>query len=252
MKNSKEIIQQRQDRILQMLRQKQLASVTELAKHFHVTPATIRRDLHAMETDGLIRMQYGNIILLTEKPRELPFAFRENQAKESKRSIARLAASMIPANATVMLDSSSSAMYMADFICPDCGITVFTNCFKTAVKLCENGITVYFMGGILDKRNLVTSGAWTEDALKNINVDYLFFSSKAVDSKGIISGQSETGVKMRRLMLEHARNTYFLCNGEKVGNASTFTLCKTSEITGVITDADLSFIPDTKIIMLEP
>ena len=240
----------RQNEILQLLQSEKCSNVKELCAAVYASPATIRRDLHAMEEDGLLRMQYGNILLLSEKPREIPLAFRENQAKESKRSIARMAASMIPANATVMLDSSSSAMYMADYIPGDMGITVFTNCFKTAVKLCENGIAVYFMGGMLDKRNLTTSGAWTEEALKSIHVDYLFFSSKAVDHQGVITGQSEVGVKMRRLMLEHAKHAYFLCNGEKVGNVSTFALCSTSQITGVITDADLSFLPNTNLIML--
>ena len=35
MKNSKEIILQRQARILQLIQQKQMLSVAELAKHFH-------------------------------------------------------------------------------------------------------------------------------------------------------------------------------------------------------------------------
>lgn len=148
----------RQSEILQLIQSEKCSSVKELCAAVYASPATIRRDLHAMEADGLIRMQYGNIMLMTEKPRELPLAFRENQAKESKRAIARLAASMIPANATVMLDSSSSALYMADYISSDCGITVFTNCFKTAVNLCENGITVYFMG------ESWTSGIWSPPA----------------------------------------------------------------------------------------
>ena len=71
-----------------------------------------------------------------------------------------------------------------------------------------------------------------------------------MDRQGFITGQSESGVKMRRLMLEHAKNTYYLCNGEKVGNVSTFTLCNTSQLTGVITDTDLSFLPNTNIVML--
>ena len=61
MKNSKELIQQRQGRILQLLQQKQLASVTELAQHFHVTPATIRRDLEALEEQGSIKRFFGGV-----------------------------------------------------------------------------------------------------------------------------------------------------------------------------------------------
>lgn len=240
----------RQNQILDLIQREKCSSVKELCSAVYASPATIRRDLHAMEEEGLIRLLYGNIIPLTEKPTELPLAFRENQAKESKRAIARHAADMIAPNSTIMLDSSSSATYMADYISPDKGITVFTNCLKSAVKLCENGVTVYLIGGKINYRNMVTSGTWTDESIQSINVDYFFFSSHSLSRDGMISGPSESGTKMRKMMLKQAKQQYFLCNGEKVDSVSTFRLAHVHEITGVISDADLSFIPDIRCIQV--
>lgn len=241
----------RQNQILDLIQREKCSSVKELCAAVYASPATIRRDLHAMEEEGLIRLLYGNIIPLTEKPTELPLAFRENQAKESKRMIAKYAAEMIAPNSTVLLDASSSATYMADYIHPDRGITIFTNCIKSAVKLCENGVTVYLIGGKINYRNLVTSGTWTDESIQSILVDYFFFSSHSLGTDGMISGPSESGTQMRKQMLKRAKQQYFLCNGEKVGTASTFTLAHVGEITGVISDADLSFLPNIHCIQVK-
>lgn len=234
----------RQNQILELIQTGACSSVKELCSVIYASPATIRRDLHAMEEEGLIRLLYGNIIPLTEKPTELPLAFRESQAKESRRLIARRAAEMIPPGSTVLLDGSASAAYMADHISPDLGITVFTNCIKTAMKLSENGVTVYLLGGKINYRGHVTSGVWTEESIRSIHVDYLFFSAHSLAENGMISGTSESGIQLRRQMLRRAKHSYFLCNYEKVRTTSTFHLCDARDVTGVITDADLSFLPD--------
>jgi DeoR family L-fucose operon activator len=239
---------ERQEEILDLILRDKCSNVKELTSVVYASPATIRRDLRELESKGLVRLQYGNIIPLAEARKELPLAFRENQSKESKRNIARFAASLIAPNSSVMLDASSSALYMADYIQPDAEITVFTNCIKTAIKLCENNVTVYIMGGKIHNRNFVTSGSWTETNVESIYVDYCFFSSKALDTNGDISGESESGVNMRRCMIERASKQYFLCNYEKVGKKSTFLLCNASKLTGVIVDGDLSDMPNINAI----
>ena len=234
----------RQNQILDLIQRGICTNVKELCSAVYASPATVRRDLHAMEKDGLVRLLYGNIIPLTEIPAELPLAYRESQAREARRHIARHAASLIPPGATVLLDGSASAAYMAEYIRPDQGITVFTNCVKSALTLCENGVTAYLLGGRVDPRSLVTSGSWADENLQGLSVDYFFFSAHSLGTDGIIRGTSESGIRMRRQMLGHARNRYFLCNSEKIGAPSTFRLCHASDLTGVITDADLSHLPE--------
>lgn len=238
----------RQAEILNLVLHEKCSNVKELCNAIYASPATIRRDLHVLEQKGLIRLSYGNIIPLSELPREHPLAFRENQSKEAKRNIARYAASIITPNSSIMLDASSSALCMADYIEPESEITVFTNCIKTATKLCEKNVSVYIIGGKINNKNLVTDGSWTEESVSSIHVDYFFFSSNAINENGDISGLSESGVYMRRHMISHSAKQYFLCNSEKVGRKSTFLLCNARDLTGVITDADLSHIPDINIL----
>jgi DeoR/GlpR family transcriptional regulator of sugar metabolism len=241
-------IENRQAEILELIQQEKCTSVKELCSMIYASDATIRRDLHALEQKGLIQLLYGNIIPLTEKPQVLPLAFREHQAKSSKRALACYAASLIQPNTSVLLDSSSSAMYIADFLNPEHGITVFTNCIKTAIRLYEKDIRVFLLGGLIDTKSLMTSSAWTLDTIRMVNADYLFFSAQSLSAEGYIAGVSDTGVQIRQYMIRQAEKQYFLCNEEKIGKTSTFMLCKASDITGVITNTDLSHIPDVNFV----
>lgn len=236
---------ERQDEILELIKNGRCSSVKELCAYLYASPATIRRDLRVLEKNGAVHLSYGNVMLSSVEERALPLAFRAVQSRESKRKIAQYAASLIEPNSSVILDSSSTAMNIADYIPSNLGITVFTNCIKTAVKLCENNVDVYVLGGKIDQKNYLTRGAWSLDSIAAINVDYLFFSAQTIDDNGLISGVSEPGIQQKKLMIAHSKKQYFLCTSEKLHQRSTFSLCRSSDITGVIADIDISFIPDT-------
>ena len=238
----------RQAEIMDLIQTGKCTNVNDISKALYISPATTRRDLHQLEAKGLVKLLYGNIVPLSEGPHELPLAFRQNQAKGIKRQLAKYAVSLIPKGSTVMLDASSSVLAMTEFITPENSLTVFTNCIKAALKLCENSVTVYLIGGLIDNRNFITRGAWNDYSLGSINVDYLFFSSKAIDENGIISGNSEEGVEVRKQMIKCAKNTFFICNAEKIGLKSTFVLCDAHDITGVITNNCTLQIPDLNVI----
>ena len=243
--------EERQSEILELVQSKKGATVAELAAAVYASEATIRRDLHILEKQGQVRLLYGNIIPANKSSSELPLSFREKQSREAKRKIAQFAADMIQPNSSVLLDSSSSALYIADYINPEHNITVFTNCIKTAIKLHERSITVYLIGGLVDTSSLITNSAWTLETIRALYADYLFFSAQSLGNDGCISGRSDHGTQIRKLMIERTGQQYFLCNAEKVGQSSTFTLCKASDITGVISNADLSHIPNVHCLYVD-
>ena len=236
--------EERQNEILELVQKRKCSTVSELSQAVYASEATVRRDLHILEKRGQVLLLYGNIVPTNKNPSELPLSFRENQSRDAKRRIAQFAAGMIQPNSSVLLDSSSSAMYMADYINPEHNITVFTNCIKTAIKLHERGVTVYIIGGLVDSDSLITNSAWTLEAIRTLHADYLFFSAQSLGNDGSVCGVSDYGTQIRKCMIERTSKQYFLCNAEKVGRNSTFTLCNAASITGVISNADLSFIPN--------
>ncbi|MEG1445999.1 MAG: DeoR family transcriptional regulator [Ruthenibacterium sp.] len=56
--------EERRDEILQILKRQKSVNVKELAANLFVTPITIRRDLAALEHDGVVRRSHGGAILI--------------------------------------------------------------------------------------------------------------------------------------------------------------------------------------------
>ena len=58
----------------------------------------------------------------------------------------------------------------------------------------------------------------------------MFFSSQSLDKNGVISDSTEEENFVRRLMLERAKTTVFLCDSEKFGRTSLYNLTTLDEI----------------------
>ncbi len=53
----------RQEQILQLLRQKEAMRIGQIAKALYTSEATVRRDLAAMESEGLVRRAKRTVLL---------------------------------------------------------------------------------------------------------------------------------------------------------------------------------------------
>lgn len=233
----------RHEEIIQFLQKKQYANVQEICDAVYASPATVRRDLKALEAERLVRLFHGGAMLAHQDEKDVPLSIREYENRKKKIAIAKKAAEMISFGATVMLDASSTAMYVANYLDPAKEMTVFTNCLRTAVSLCERKIHAYCIGGAIKRLSLATTGALAEANVKMLQVDYLFFSSQGLDKNGGITDNSEEETMLRKQMLQHAKQRYFLCDSDKLGKRLLFHVCHAADVDGVVSDADLSEIP---------
>ncbi len=85
----------RRDRIEQRVRTDREVGYAELAAEFDVSEMTIRRDVEALETLGVVRRVVGGAIALKGKDTEPSFATRVADAAEEKRHIADAVADLI-------------------------------------------------------------------------------------------------------------------------------------------------------------
>lgn len=240
----------RQEEIMHLLQRKQCANVQEICDEIYASPATVRRDLRSLESQGLVRLFYGGVALARNDDRDVPLSIREYESKKKKVQIARMAAEMIPSGTRLFLDASSTAMYIASSIDAGKDVTVFTNGIKTATILCERNVNTYCIGGMIGRLALVTTGAFAAQNIGMVNVDMAFFSSQGLDKWGAITDNSEAETQLRQLMIAHARKSYFLCDSAKIGKQFLFTVCNARDVDGVISDGDLSFLPEVNHIQV--
>ncbi len=231
---------ERQDEILRILTEKQHCTVEYLANELFASPATIRRDILVLEQDGRVVKSYGGVSLADGAHAHTPsFEQRQKNNQAVKMALARRAAAMIHDGDTVLLDSSSTVAEMVPHLSATRNITVVTNSLRVTEALQKMQVRVYCTGGQCLGDHTTLGGSLTEAALRNFNVDMLFFSTRGISTKGIINDSSDINCQTRRVMMRAAARSVLLCDSSKLNRNYLFNLCHVNEVDTVLCDHPL-------------
>lgn len=235
--------EERQNEIMNLLNTELYATVQYLAHKLHTSPSSIRRDLTVLEKKGFLKRSYGGVELVMESHRYSPsFAVHKQKNIEKKRSIAKLAIDLIPNESVVFLDGSSSCYYLAVLLAGRKNVTVISNNIDSVNVLAQSNIDhIYSTGGRVSKTNpAVLTGSFAENMASNIHADFFFFSTLAVSKNGVLSDDSESENKLRKIMFDNSDKRILLCDSNKLGHTSIFSFCTISDLDYVVCDEDIS------------
>lgn len=225
---------ERQDKLLEMLKERKYCSVNYLAQRLFVAPATVRRDLDFLEKQGLLTRCFGGATVPQYENREIPFAVRDKANLSEKRELAKRAYRLIKTGDAVFLDASTTVSHIARLLLPEQELTVMTNSTQSAALLRERHIRCYLTGGLLVENSHALVGSIAEGSVADFHANLCFFSSDGIDENGVISDPSEAETALRRCMLKNADRQYFLCDSSKCGKRFPFRVCCAEDITDVI------------------
>ncbi|MBQ8892938.1 MAG: DeoR/GlpR transcriptional regulator [Clostridia bacterium] len=230
------LIAERQQKILQIIERQGGATVEELVRMLYASAPTIRRDLTAMEQNGLIQKVYGGAIPLTAANREIPLNIREQSQSSAKDRMAERAASHVRNGMVILMDGSSSVNRIVKYLDGFKDLIVVTSGAKTAVDLAERNITTLCTGGQLLNHSLSYVGHKAEEFVRGINADLLFFSCHGINEEGLLTDLAMEEVHLRQLMLKQAKKSVLLCDRSKYDKTYFYTLCHKDDIDIIITE----------------
>lgn len=229
---------ERLKKILEILEANHYATVDYLVEQIHYSPASIRRDLSLLQKQGLIHRTFGGAEL--NKENDTPFRFRQHNMKLEKHKIAQIASSLVKDGDRVFIDGSSTSQCLAPYLLSKKDLFVVTNNLFLASYLKENGTAyVYCAGGEITELPGTCSGAITANAFSSFHADIMFFSSDAIDARGVITVKPEGYYVHNRAMLSHSDTHVYLCSSNKIGKSSRLVQCDLSEIDYFISDGTL-------------
>ena len=78
---------ERQEMLLRFVQQQTRATVNELATHFGVSVATVRRDLEALDEKGVITRFHGGAMVIQQAPPEQPVLQRGVEQANEKHAV---------------------------------------------------------------------------------------------------------------------------------------------------------------------
>lgn len=225
---------ERQEKIIEFLKERDYASVQSLCSLLFASEPTIRRDLSALEREGLIRRSHGGAMLVRDEISR-PLAFRQETMQAEKRKIAQKAAELIPQGAILFIDASTTAVHLIPHLRSK-DVTVLTNGLAALNLLQQQKIKAKCIGGDLLHSSMCFAGRAAEQFISDIHADLLFFSVSCLNSQGEITDYSEEETYLRKVLLKQARKRILLLDHSKYQKTATFHLCTLKEIDCIVTD----------------
>ena len=213
--------------------------VTELARDFGVTEETIRRDLEKLDNEGLASKTYGGAVSKHSPTLDLPYNVRESVNVEEKQRIADKICSLISDGERIMLDSSSTALYVVKKIKEIKNLTIITNSVKILLELADKqDWTVLSTGGILKKGALSLTGSSAEKMISSYHVDTAICSCKGIDMSLGITDSNESDCLIKQAMINAAERKILALDSEKFDKKSFVKVCSTDDLDVIVTDTE--------------
>ncbi|CAM3354944.1 DeoR/GlpR family DNA-binding transcription regulator [Hydrogenibacillus schlegelii] len=229
---------ERRKKIMELLLLQGNVVVSDLSKRFGVSEETIRRDLERLEKEGLLVRTHGGAYLSEYVTKEYPLSLREISYVEEKKQMAVLSAELIQPGDTIMLDASSSSLFIARLIKRmRKKVTVITNALKVEIELADlEPIKVVSTGGTLRSPSLSHVGYAATESLKTYFADKAFISPTAVHpEKGLMDSNEYEG-EIRKMMLRQAEQKILVADHTKFGKTAFYLIDPLERIQLLITD----------------
>lgn len=231
---------ERKQTLIQLLKESQELSTSEIAKILYVSEPTVRRDLKKLEESGeIIRVHGGAKNQPLAADLNTPYFIREDMQNVEKSLIGQKAASLVEDGEVIFLDASSTTFNILPYLKDKKNIIVITNGAKAALLLGQMGIKNICTGGRMLKGTFAFVGYDAMQTLKRYNADKAFVSCHGLSLEGLATDKSVEENDLRLEMMAHAKQSYLLCDSSKFGKTYLHTLCNVREFTDVLSDSNL-------------
>ncbi|GAB1265650.1 DeoR/GlpR family DNA-binding transcription regulator [Aurantivibrio infirmus] len=238
--------QQRRRAILDCLTQLGEVSVESLAEQFFTSEVTIRKDLAALESNGLLLRRYGGAVPV---PQEMIADTPNEKVSIRKQAIAQSAAELIRDHNRIIIDSgSTTTAALLPELSHKQGLVVMTNSITIAYALreLENEPTILMTGGTWDPKSEGFQGQLAEQMLRSYNFDQFFIGADGLDLERGTTTFNEL-YSLSRVMAEVCRDVVVMAESEKIGRKIHNLELPWSIVTTLVTDSKI-FDSDKKTI----
>ena len=232
---------ERQRLLLETARQQGRVRVNAAAKSLAVTPETVRKDLAALQADGLIMRVHGGGIPVETPAYEPGITARTGWAAEKER-IGRAALDELPAGGVVFIEAGSTTARFAELIPAELPITVVTNSLPIAQQLATRSAaaTVVILGGRVRSVTLGSVDALAIRNLQDLYVDVAFLGTNGLSMERGLTTPDIAEAETKRAALSCSNRRVLLADHSKVGRVSFCRYGDLGDINLLITDTGLS------------
>nr|WP_206324886.1 MULTISPECIES: DeoR/GlpR family DNA-binding transcription regulator [unclassified Streptomyces] len=223
--------------ILEMVRANGAVSLRELARVVQTSEVTVRRDVRALEAEGLLDRRHGGAVLPGGFTRESGFPQKSHLATAEKTAIADVAASLVEEGEAIVVGAGTTTQELARRLARVPGLTVVTNSLLVAQALAHaNRVEVVMTGGTLRGSNYALVGSGAEQSLQGLRVSRAFLSGSGLTAERGLSTSNMLSASVDRALVQAAAEVVVLADHTKLGTDTMFQTVPTDVITRLVTD----------------
>ena len=232
--------EERQQQIAALIEEKGKVSIAELAEKYGISGESARRDLRALEQQGLCKRTHGGAIRPTQvsvlPPRDRNFD--EMPIFDNYDRIAAHAVTLIHPGDMVYFTGGSFGFLMLRHLPADLKCTLVVNNADIANRLrAFPNIDVYVAGGLMRKSGSIVD-SMAREFMSRLHFDLCFITGGGLTADfGLSNGTDETA-SLQRQVIRNSRRKVLLMPSQKVGTDSFVKVCDASAFDTLITDWD--------------
>ncbi len=231
---------ERRQRIADLTREFGRVESAALCERFGVNPETVRRDLHALQAEGLVQRVHGGAVATGRLAVEVRVSQRGPLMRDEKRRIAKLALEHLPEAGSVFVESGSTTACVAELLPTQGDLLVITNALPVALRLADHtNLTVMTVGGRVRSATFAEVDAWALERLASLRVDVAFVGTNGIDLDWGLSTPDPAEAAAKAAVIGAARRSVLLADHTKVGRSYLSRYAQLSEVDALITDSGM-------------
>lgn len=225
--------------ILNLLEEEGFVSFRELSRRLTASPATLRRDLERLQSDGKLTRVRGGV-QPTGGPRRAALQgvpYHENIAcnRMAKQAIGRAAAELCRPGEGIIIDCGSTTLQMCPHLEP-LKLQVLTNSLHIVSALLHQPHTsVSIPGGTVFREQNLVLDPFREIDDGDFHAARMFVSAPAVTRHGLMQSDIIVAQAGRKLLAQ-ADEVVALIDSSKFGASAGHLVCELTRVKTMITD----------------
>jgi len=229
---------ERRQRILEILREEYTIRGSRLSEILNVSEMTIRRDLDALEKEGLVERTHGGAVFRQERvigKFKYQSSIKENPRE--KEIVARRAAEMIEPHETVFIGEGTTAAQVVRFVPRDMPFTVATNNLGVVAEIQNGAVELVMLGGVYDASTHSLAGPLTMEMIGRINAARVFLGADGLSLRaGLTTPNLDMAVLERQMIRYTNGRVIVMADHTKFGLVAEMAVAPLSRVDVLITN----------------
>ncbi len=227
---------ERRQAIVELIRSSGAMSLRELASAVDSSEVTVRRDIRALEKEGLIDRRRGGAVWPGGLSHEQSYRQKLGVASREKAAIAQEAVALVAEGDAIVVGAGSTTQQFARQLTRFNDLTVVTNSLLVAQVLVDARAELVVTGGSLRKSTYALIGSTAEHSLAGIRVQRAFLSGNGLTVERGLSTPNMHVASVDQAIVTSAQERVVLADHTKIGEDTMFQTARIEQITHLVTD----------------